>query len=84
MGLDPLADRIEELALPLGQGDARLVGGAAGASQGVQGRPRIGLALGLERAGGGFGLEGRVLGAGALTVIAAGLRTRGERRPLQF
>jgi hypothetical protein len=54
VGLDPLADRIEELPLPFGQGHARLVGGAFRASQRIQGRALRRLAFGLERTGGRF------------------------------
>ena len=51
VGLHPFADRIEELALPFGQGDASLLGRPFGAFQGVDRRTLGGLALGLERAG---------------------------------
>lgn len=50
VGLDPLADRIEELALPFGQRNARLRGRAAGAFQGVQRRALRRLTLLIPRA----------------------------------
>ncbi|MNS66043.1 hypothetical protein D3C72_992370 [compost metagenome] len=50
VGLDALADRIEEVALPFGQRNARLLGRAAGAFQGVERRPLGGLTLLLPRA----------------------------------
>jgi hypothetical protein len=37
VGLDPLADGLQELALPFGELDPGLVGGALGAAQGVEG-----------------------------------------------
>src|SRR5690606_8352369 len=50
IGLHPVLDRAEELALPVRQGDARLVGGALGALQGVEGGAFGRLALQFERA----------------------------------
>ena len=52
MDLHTLGDRVEEFALPFGQGDAGLVGRAAGAPEGVEGRALRRLSFRLERAGG--------------------------------
>ena len=54
IGLDAVGDAVDELALPFGKGDARLVRGALGAFQGVQRLAARGLPLGLEGAGGGL------------------------------
>jgi hypothetical protein len=61
IGLDALRDALDELALPVGQGDAGLVGGAFGALESVQRLAARGLTLGLEGAGWRlvFGLEAR-------------------------
>jgi hypothetical protein len=50
IGLHPLLDRAEELAFPARQGNARLVGGALGPLQGVDGGAFGRLSLDLERA----------------------------------
>ena len=51
MGLHPFADAFDELALPVGQGDAGTVSRALGALQGVDGLALGGLPLSLEGAG---------------------------------
>lgn len=58
MGLDSLAHRIEELALPLGQGNARLLCRATGAFQGVERRSLRRLLLLLPGAQRRFGFKG--------------------------
>lgn len=55
--LDAVRDALDELPLPFGQGDTRLVGDPLRAFEGVQRLATRGLALGLERAGRGLVLR---------------------------
>ena len=97
IGLDAFGDALDELALPFGQGDARLVGGPFSPFESVQSLAARGLALGLERAGRspGFGLgvlllkarpglePGRALERPPGTVLRGAFRTARQGRPLQ-
>ena len=82
MGLDAFGNAVDELAFPVRELNAGLVGRALGPLQGVDGLALGGLALGLERAGPRF--LGFVRPGRARLLRPVGAASRGaEAGPLQ-